>query len=158
MKKNVISVLSTVAGVIIGAGTTGKIIGKSCKAARDMSEKHLALFLMMDRWVEVKQEKKNLESYFIKNNYEKIAIYGMNYAGERLLQELKESSITVEYGIDQKADEIYTEVDVLSPKDKLPNVDAIVVTPIFFFDEIEEQLSKAVSCPIISLEDILYEV
>ena len=123
-----------------------------------MSEKHLALFLMMDRWVEVKQEKKNLESYFMKNNYEKIAIYGMNYAGERLLQELKESSITVEYGIDQKADEIYTEVDVLSPKDKLPNVDAIIVTPIFFFDEIEEQLSKAVSCPIISLEDILYEV
>ncbi len=75
-----------------------------------------------------------------------------------MLQELKESSITVEYGIDQKADEIYTEVDVLSPKDKLPNVDAIIVTPIFFFDEIEEQLSKAVSCPIISLEDILYEV
>ena len=42
--------------------------------------------------------------------------------------------------------------------DNLEDVDAIVVTAITFFDEIEEQLQSKVSCPIISLEDILYEV
>jgi hypothetical protein len=37
-------------------------------------------------------------------------------------------------------------------------VDAIVVTAITFFDEIEEKLSEKIDCPIISLDDILYEV
>ena len=40
----------------------------------------------------------------------------------------------------------------------LETVDAVVVTAITFFDEIEERLSEKVDCPIISLEDILYEV
>ena len=42
--------------------------------------------------------------------------------------------------------------------DDLENVDAIVVTAITFFDEIAEKLEEKVNCPVISLEDILYEV
>lgn len=158
MKKSVISVLSTILGTVIGAGTIGQIAGKSIKEARELSEKHLALFLMMDRWVEVKQEGKNLVSYFEKNGYKEIAIYGMSYAGKRLFSELKESEIIVKYGIDQKADEIYADIDILNVGDDLPSVDAIIITPVFFFDSIEEKLSEYVSCPLISLEDVLYEV
>ena len=62
------------------------------------------------------------------------------------------------YGIDQKADSIYADVDIVFIEDELQEVDAIVVTAITFFDEIEEKLSGKVDCPIISLDDILYEV
>ena len=62
------------------------------------------------------------------------------------------------YGIDQKADSIYADVDIVFIEDELQEVDAIVVTAITFFDEIEEKLSRKVDCPIISLDDILYEV
>ncbi len=158
MKKGVISILSIMFGTVIGAGTVGRIAEKSIKEARELSEKHLALFLMMDRWVEMKQKGKNLASYFEKNGYKKIAIYGMSYAGKRLLSELKESEITVMYGIDQKADEIYADIDILKIGDELPSVDTIIVTPVFFFDEIEEKLSEFVNCPVISLEDVLYDV
>lgn len=158
MKKGVISILSTMFGTVMGAGTVGRIAGKSIKEARELSEKHLALFLMMDRWVEVKQKGKNIASYFEKNGYKEIAIYGMSYAGKRLLFELKGSGIIVKYGIDQKADEIYADIDILKVDDEPPSVDAIVVTPVFFFDEIEEKLSDFVSCPVISLEDVLYDV
>ena len=65
---------------------TGEAEGKT----RELAEKHLALFLMMNQWVKVKQEGKNLSCYFEKNGYKKIAIYGMSYAGETLLEELKE--------------------------------------------------------------------
>ncbi len=158
MKKGVVSILSTMFGTVIGAGTVGRIAGKRIKEARELSEKHLALFLMMDRWVEVKQKGKNIASYFEKNGYKEIAIYGMSYAGKRLLFELKGSGIIVKYGIDQKADEIYADIDILKVDDEPPSVDAIVVTPVFFFDEIEEKLSDFVSCPVISLEDVLYDV
>jgi hypothetical protein len=113
---------------------------------------------MMNQWVKVKQEGKNLASYFEKNGYKKIAVYGMSYAGETLLDELKDTDIKVAYGIDQKADSIYTDVDIVTMDDDFEEVDAVVVTAITFFDEIEDRLSEKVDCPIISLEDILYEV
>lgn len=158
MKKGIISVLSALAGAMVGVGITGKISGDATNKARAMSEKHLALFLMMNQWVKVKQEGKNLASYFEQHGYQKIAVYGMSYAGEALLDELKDSEVKVAYGMDQNADSIYTDVDIVSADDDLEDVDAIVVTAITFFDEIEDKLSNKVSCPIISLEDILYEV
>jgi len=158
MKKGVIGILSGLAGAAIGAAGAGKIMGEKVTENQEMSDKHLTLFLMMNQWVKVKQEGKNLASYFEQKGYREIAIYGMSYAGETLVDELEGSNITIKYGIDQKADNIYEEFEVVSPEGKLENVDAIVVTPIKFFDEIEERLSRKVDCPIISLEDILYEV
>ena len=82
----------------------------------------------------------------------------MSYAGETLVDELRGSTVTVVYGIDKNAVSLYSDVDIVSMEDDLEIVDAIVVTAITFFDEIEEQLSEKIDCPIISLEDILYEV
>ena len=158
MKKGIISALSALVGATVGAVAVAKTIGHSTQKAQTMSDKHMALFLMMNQWVAAKQEGKSLVDYFEKNNYHSIAIYGMSYAGERLLEELKDSKIDVKYGIDKNADGIYSDIELVTMEDKLETVDAIVVTPIFFFDQIEEELSKKISCPIISLEDILYEV
>ena len=97
-------------------------------------------------------------TYLEKNDYQKIAIYGMSYAGETLLEEFRDSEVVVAYAIDRNADGIYTDVDVVSMEDELAPVDAVVVTAIAFFDEIEEKLSEKLDCPILSLEDILYEV
>ena len=52
---------------------------------------------------------------------------------------------------------IYADVDVVTPEDVLEPVDVVVVTAIYYFDEIEENLSGKIQCPIVSLEDILYE-
>lgn len=158
MKRGIISVLSTLAGVVLGGSVAGKFIGETAKKAQNMSDKHLALFLMMNQWVKVKQEGKNLLTYFEKNGYKKIAIYGMSYAGETLIDELRDADITIAYGIDRNADSLYADIDIVSMDDDLDEVDAVVVTAITFFDEIEEQLSEKVECPIISLEDILYEM
>lgn len=158
MKKSIISVLSVLTGAALGAGAVGKVMSGSLKKERGYSRKHLALFQMMNQWVKVKQEGKNLASYFEKNGYKKIAIYGMSYVGETLLHELQDSRITVAYAIDKNADSIYADVDVVSMDDDLRDVDAVVVTAITFFDEIDEQLSGKIDCPVISLEDILYEV
>ncbi|MDE7331782.1 MAG: hypothetical protein K2O16_05995 [Lachnospiraceae bacterium] len=158
MKKGMISVLSAVVGAAIGAGTVGKTVAGGMDKTKSMSDKHLALFLMMNQWVKVKQEGKNLAEYFKGNSYKKIAIYGMSYAGETLVDELRGTEVKVVYGIDKNADTIYSDVDVLSMEDDLAEVDAVVVTAITFFDEIKEKLLKKLDCPILSLEDILYEI
>ncbi len=158
MKKGVISILSLLAGAAAGAGTVEKLQKEKFQKAKNMSDKHLALFLLMNQWVKVKQEGKNLSSYFEKNGYKKIAVYGMSYAGETLIDELKGTRTEVAYGIDKRADSLYADMDIVSIDDSLDGVDAVVVTAITFFDEIEDKLSDKLDCPIISLEDILYEV
>ena len=158
MKRAIVSNLLILSGATFVAGAIGKSLISKARNIQSVSDKHLALFLMMNQWVKVKQEGKNLALYFEKNGYKRIAVYGMSYAGETLIDELINSGITVAYGIDKKADSLYADVDIVSMDDALEEVDAIVVTAITFFDEIERQISEKMNCPIISLEEILYEV
>lgn len=158
MKKGVISVLSTMVGAATGAGLTAKQIAKEVKRQKELADKHLALYLLMNQWVKVKQEKKSIADYLKNNGYREIAIYGMNYVGETLLNELAGSDIKVKYAIDKNADNIFMDIDVVLPDQILDEVDAVIVTPITFFDEIEELLEKKINCPILSVEDILYGV
>lgn len=158
MKKGILGILSFLAGAAGGAIGIKRMEDVKVRKARGYADKHLALFLMMNQWVKVKQEGKNLVAYFENNGYKRIAIYGMSYAGETLLEELKESEVQVVYGIDKRADGIYANLDVITIDEPLNKVDAIVVTAITFFDEIESLLSEKIDCPIISLEDILYDI
>lgn len=158
MKKTGITVLSASVGVVVGVIAVGKAALKKNNEIRSMSEKHLSLFQMMNQWVRIKQEGKNLEEFFKQKGYKKIAIYGMSYAGETLVNELKNSDIDIVYGIDKNADAIYADMNVVTMEDALEKVDAVVVTAITFFDEIERMLSERMDCPIISLEDILYDI
>lgn len=158
MRKAMISVLSATIGAAAGAGAVKKSATEEAARVQAQSDKYLQLFLMMNRWVRVKQAGKNLSEYFEINSYKKIAIYGMSYAGETLVNELEGTKTKVAYGIDRNADTIYSDLDIVSMEDNLAEVDAIVVTAITYFDEIEEQLSQKVDCPILSLEDILYEI
>lgn len=158
MKKGIISIVSAIAGVATGAGVTAKQITKETKRQKELADKHLSLYLMMNQWVKVKQENKSIADYLEKNGYREIAIYGMNYVGETLLNELAGSGVKVKYAIDRNADNIYTDVDIVAPDASMEKVDAVIVTPITFFDEIEKMLSEKTDCPILSMEDILYEV
>lgn len=158
MKKGVVGVLSLLAGAAGGAFGVGKVTMEKIRYKQRMSEKHLALFLMMNQWVKVKQEGKSFSDYFTNKGYRKIAVYGMSYAGETFIDELKDTNVQVIYGIDQKADRIYADVKIVTLDDFLEDVDAVIVTAITFFDEIEEKLSAKMDCPIISLEDVLYEL
>lgn len=158
MKAGMVSIISALCGAALGAAGTGKALGEKVIDDKKMSDKHLALFKMMNQWVRVKQKGKSLAAYLEGKGYRKVAVYGLSYAGETFVEELKGSNITVIYGIDKNAGSIFFDADVFSVDDELPETDAVVVTAITFFDEIEEKLSAKLDCPIISLEDILYEI
>lgn len=157
MKKGITGILIVALSGISVAATTvvlNKKMTKRDKAAQKVHE----LYMVFNRWLQIRQEGKNLAEYFYKKNYKTVAIYGMKELGERLYDELTSADIAVPYVIDKNADSIFADVDVVIPDDKLKPVDVIVVTAITYFDEIEKILSKKIDCPIVSLEDILYEI
>lgn len=152
------SILSAMVGAAAGAASVANTVGKSTNEYKQLADKHLALLVLMNDWMKTKQEGKSIDLYFEKNNYKSVAIYGLSYVGERLLDELKDSNIEVKYAIDRNAESMYSEVDVYLPGDTLPEVDVIVVTAISFFDSIYDILVDKVKCPIVSMEDVLYEI
>ena len=158
MKNGVLALFSLGVGTLIGSGVTLQIEGQKEKMLNATSNKNMSLYLMMNQWVRVKQAGKNLTDYFKKKGYKNIAVYGMSNVGETLIDELKGTDTCIKYGIDMNASNIHLDIPVFSLNDEFEDVDAIVVTPIFYFDDIEETLSRKMKCPIISLEDILYEV
>ncbi len=159
MKKEIIwAFAGTVLGLVGGARAALKTEVKEKIALKELSDKHLALYMMMNQWVRVKQEGKNIADYLKQHNFTTIAVYGMSYVGERLIEELKGSEVEVAYGIDKNAGGIYADIEAVTPDETLKEVNAVIVTSIFFMDEIERDLSAKLSCPILSLEDILYEL
>ena len=159
MKKGIGAVLSLTTGVLIGGTASAAAVFKKKQIEKEewknMSNKHLTLMLLLNQWLIKKQEGKSIIEYFQKKGITNIAIYGMSYLGERLLDELRESEIKVKYAIDMNANNIYTDVDVFLPSQELPRVDAVVVTAVSFFYDIQEMLSKKVDYEIISLVDLI---
>ena len=131
---------------------------EKCSVLEERAAKNAAVIKTFDLWMQWKQKNKSVSTFCERNCFQEVAIYGMHYLGERLLDELEGTSVSVKYAIDKNADNIYADVDILSPEDDFDNVDVVIVTPITFFDEIEETLSEKLDCPIISMEDILYEI
>ena len=105
-------------------------------------KKNEAILKMFNQWLIVKQEGKSIAAYLKENNFNKIAIYGMSYAGERLLDDLKGTDIEVAYAVDQNADRMFAEVEMITKEEiaHQQEVDAVIVTAIYFFDDIEDKI------------------
>lgn len=150
-----------VIGKLIGVGIPVFLAGRWQQRCidrwKDEARKQRAMYLLMSQWINIKQAGRNLEEYFTKNEYKKIAIYGMGPMGLRLVKELKGTSIEIVYGIDQNSDNIFAGIKVVKQDDELDDVDAVVVTVIKEFDMIREGLLKKLNCSVIAIEDILNE-
>lgn len=135
--------------------------GWECKSSiirqwHENSDKYLISTKLFSQWFEKKQNGKQLEDYFQRNHIYTIAIYGMSYLGQRLYDELKDSNVTVKYVIDKNAKDTASYVRVITPKDEMEPVDAIVVTATYYYNEIRKQLKvNGIKYKIISLEDII---
>lgn len=152
------SALILLVGMFIGAILFDWMTCKSFFEAESLNQKHYLLFRLMMHWVAEKQKGRNLSGYLIERGYQNIAVYGMNYVGKALMDELRDTGVNVRYGIDRNADSIVADVDLHKPDEALETVDAVVVTPFTSFDDIKKMLSQKLECPIFSIEDLVYDI
>lgn len=158
MKKGTVAVLSTIIGAVAGAAGSGYLGNKQVNLKSEKVDKFKGYYNMLNQWLILKQEGKNLSEYFTSNGYKTIAIYGMGEMGNRLYDELKDSDIEVKYAVDKNAASTYSELEVIDLEDDFEPVDAMIVTATFAYDKIEEDLGGKIDFPIISLEDVVYEI
>lgn len=113
-------------------------------------------FSILDQWMALVEEGKDIDIFMNKHGYKSIAVYGYAALGKHILSHLK-GKIEVKYFIDKKINDDRTMVTIYEMNEKLPEVDAIVVTPIHEYLEVERELRSKVSCDIVSLETVIRE-
>lgn len=128
---------------------------KKIKEVQSQLEKITFYYQILNMWMEMKQKSISTVSYLQKKGIEKVAIYGMKELGERLYEELKSTDIEVACIIDKNPEQVLGDFIVISPDDRIPKVDAIIVTANYYYLEIAEELKEKVDCPIYSLNGIL---
>lgn len=157
MKKIFFFIVNLIIGFCTGAILAWKFLDNIIEQLQFLSDKHLKLFKVMNLWVNNFQENKYIGQYLWDKKVKEVAIYGMGIAGTTLYRELKNSKVKVCYGIDQSEKNI-DGIRILNLDDQLPEVDAIIVTPVTDFRDISVKLEKKIKCKIMSLEEILLDM
>lgn len=160
MKKSGLAIVAGLLGGVTGAALVGKLSQQVMEDKDKRIDKFKSYYNMLNQWLCIHQQGGSLADYFKKKNYKHIAVYGLGEMGSRLLDELNASEIQVAYGIDKNIDEVFDEIEVFSLdniNEATEQVDAVVVTAIFAYDEIREELEKHFDCVILSLEDVVFE-
>lgn len=152
-EKNILFMLCTVSFFTLGMVCILRKAALILISKQKELEKNKKLLGILSDWFEKKQQGKNITCFLEKNRFHSIAIYGLGNLGKFLEKELR-GQIEIFYGIDKR--NISAEYPVYRLEDDLPKVDLVIVTAVYEFEDIEEELKKKMDCPIYSLEDIIY--
>ncbi len=109
------------------------------------------------KWDELNKKKTFVGNLLLNHGILKIGIYGYGVLGKRLYEEINGSEINVVFFADQNPKVSECGIPCVTPEMIPEDVDAVVVTASFYFDEIYEQLSAHKSFRIISLKQLVEE-
>ncbi|MCX4366036.1 MAG: glycosyltransferase family 2 protein [Bacilli bacterium] len=116
---------------------------------------------LLNKWVAVKNRRGTIDEFLISHCWKKVSIYGYGEIGKRLYEELNQSkSIRIVSIIDNslKKSNLLLDIDIYSLSDKLPEADITIITPVFAFESIKNDLKKKGVICCISIEEILNKI
>ena len=119
--------------------------------------KQRLFYHLLNKWIMIKQRGDSLITFFESKGIKTVAIYGMKELGQRLYDELKDSIVTVLYGIDRDESLEYRGLQIYSLEETSIPVDAVVVTAIAFYDSIRDKLITNGVKEVYSLAEIVDE-
>jgi len=119
-------------------------------------DKFQIYFNVMNQWLQVYENHsfKNMKNYFDNKGILTVAIYGYGVMGKHLHKVLSQLGIEVQYIIDKNVKEEDCELPVVRPHDKMDYVDAVIVSLVAEFADIECILKKNYGGHIVSIEEI----
>lgn len=105
----------------------------------------------------LKENEISVYNYFQSRGYNKIAIYGFMSLGSHLLRELQNTNIEVMVVIDKRSELKNPNINIISPNEQIPKVDAIIITPVYDFNSIKDNLKNKTEAKIVSIEEVINE-
>lgn len=127
---------------------------KELEQQKKIANKHFKIMMAMNSWIHTLQDGKHIEQYFKKSCVNNIAIYGWGYLGKSMAYELQKTDISVKYVIDQNKYN-FDDINLYDWNDSWPEVDMIVVTPFYEYQNIRKKIKDKIKCKIISIEEVI---
>jgi hypothetical protein len=111
---------------------------------------------LMHRWMLLHERGELVEEYFRAHGYGRVLLYGYGNHGRHLVAELQSGSVCIVGAIDQNRARIKADIPLYGMEDVLPDCDVVVVTVIHEYDDILSSLGLRVTCPVISLAEVIF--
>lgn len=126
------------------------------KDNNNKNDKFIRYYNLLNQWMYLKENNKNITDYLKENDILKVAVYGYGDLGKHLVKEIENSELEIIYIID-KQKEISSKWKVKEPDDNFDPVDAVIVTAFMDYEEILNNIKKKLKCPVISIEELVLE-
>lgn len=122
-------------------------------------QKQILFYQVMVKWLEIKMQGKNIAEALLKNGHTKIAVYGYAELGKLLCQELFGREVEVKYILDKKVKGMGEQkIPIYFPGAEFVLTDTVIVTAIYYFDEIKQELEQSGYKYVLSLKNLIEEI
>lgn len=112
--------------------------------------------MMLNQWLIKRQCEKSISDFFVVHGYSRVIVYGMGVLGQRLCEELQNEGIAVVGAYDRRANSIISDFKVCLPREEYIEADCIIITSMYYYDEIKRDMERKTELPIHSIEDVVY--
>lgn len=129
-------------------------LGKRKKDKFGMDGKYWQYYDVLNRWMKQRERGISIEDNLRQRGIKEIAIYGMGDIGKHLQEELAGTDIVIKYAVDRSFYAM-SSLDIYEPESDLPKVDAVIVTPVFDYENIRKSLTARMDCQILSISDVI---
>lgn len=113
--------------------------------------------VLNSRWLHNIMRGRRIEDYLLRNNFRRVAVYGLGELGRLVCEELKNSEVEVQYIIDRNEKKQYEGIEVVRLSEKMAPVDGIIVTVGEGYGNIEDSIKRVVDYTVLPLEKILFD-
>ena len=144
------------AGLFLGGFYLGgKCLVSIINEQKTRADRNSANMYLFSDWLAFLYSGDHIEEYFHKKGFQKIMIYGNGFIGARLVQALQKTDVEIVAVMDKAA---CSGVDgVIGTDSDIPDSDCIIVTPVFYYEEIYDMLKERTNIPIVSIGDVWKE-
>ena len=130
---------------------------KNAQREKDL-QKYEQYYRLLIKWMNLKQTRKKICEYLKAKGFYRITIYGFSDIGQLLYKELEYSEIEVKNILDKRNLQEQNNKKIVFPDEGDIDVDVVLVTPLFDYDNICAELQLLGYKKILSLQSVVEDM
>lgn len=151
MGKCVLLIVGIVIGIILDRINLREVMKDKDKEVEKLKQN----FNLLGEWLAMYERAECIEEKLVEMEINTIGIYGMGVLGNHLYRQLENTSVKVNYIIDRNdLKGVYT-AKIIKPCEHMENTDAVIVTPVYQFNNIKKDILQHNDIQVVSLKEIL---
>lgn len=131
------------------------LIGYQDSVNIENMQMYILYYRLLEKWMVLHEQGKSASEYFRSRKIKSIIIYGMGKMAYHLIEDIKGSGINIICAIDKRKRNGNCNFPVITLNETIPDADCIVVTPIYEFEAIRQELEDMTQVLPISLSDVI---